>query len=90
MVVKKEWYQMSGTPIKFFRTRERCVIFRKIWCRHASDFAEFGFSDEEVADLISSNTVLTRELADLLVPPRYRSIPKRSAFSVRFVKSLIQ
>ena len=63
MVVEKEWYQMSGTPIKFSRTPG---ALRHLPPKYGADtraiLAEFGFNDEEVADLISSNTVLTRRV----------------------------
>ena len=52
---------MSGTPIKFSRTPG---ALRHLPPKFGADtraiLAEFGFSDDEVADLISSNTVLTR------------------------------
>ena len=61
MVIEKEWYQMSGTPIKFSRTPGALRYLPPKYGENTrAILAEFGFSEEEIADLLSSNTVLTR------------------------------
>ena len=59
MIVEDGWYKMTGTPIKFSRTPGSIRYKPPKFAEHTHEvLAEFGFSEDEIEQLISSNTVL--------------------------------
>ncbi|MCY4264472.1 MAG: CoA transferase [Gammaproteobacteria bacterium] len=61
MAIEHDWYKMAGTPIKFSRTPGELRYLPPTYGQHTHEILdEFGFSREEVADLLEEGAVLER------------------------------
>ncbi len=59
MVIEDGWYKMSGTPIKLSRTPGSVRYKPPKFGEHTRQIlAEFDFADQEIQDLIATDTVL--------------------------------
>ena len=59
MSIEKDWYKMAGTPIKFSRTPGALRHLPPKFGAHSQEIlSEFGFSEQEIQDLLASETVL--------------------------------
>lgn len=59
MTIEKDWYKMTGTPIKLSRTPGSVRHLPPRYGEHSDEIlAEFGFEQPEIDELIDSNTVL--------------------------------
>ena len=61
MTIEKEWYKMTGTPIKMSRTPGSLKRLPPKYGEHSTELlTEFGFSSEQIKDLIDNGVVLTQ------------------------------
>ena len=61
MTVAKDWYRMTGTPIKFSRTPGALRSLPPRYGEHGPEILrEFGFDEGEIGELIEQQTVLLK------------------------------
>ena len=61
MTIEKDWYKMTGTPIKMSRTPGSLKRLPPKYGEHSTELlTEFGFSSEQIKDLIDNGVVLTQ------------------------------
>ena len=61
MTVAKDWYRMTGTPIKFSRTPGALRSLPPRYGEHGPEILrEFGFEETEIGNLIEQQTVLLK------------------------------
>mgnify|MGYP003790888735 CR=1 FL=1 len=61
MTVEKDWYKMTGTPIKLSRTPGSIRHLPPKYGEHSAEILrEFDFSEEEISGLFSSKAVLDK------------------------------
>ena len=59
MTIEKDWYKMTGTPIKLSRTPGSLRHLPPKFGAHTQEILqEFGFNESEISDLLTSETVL--------------------------------
>lgn len=59
MTIQRDWYKMTGTPIRLSRTPGKLRHLPPKFGAHTKEILqEFGFSDAEVNELLASDTVL--------------------------------
>lgn len=60
MSIEKDWYKMTGTPIKMSRTPGSLKRLPPKYGEHSAELlTEFGFSSDQIKDLIDQGVVLT-------------------------------
>jgi crotonobetainyl-CoA:carnitine CoA-transferase CaiB-like acyl-CoA transferase len=58
MVVEKDWYRMTGIPIKLSRTPGSVRTLPPVFSEHSQEvLREAGFADEEIAELTATGVV---------------------------------
>jgi crotonobetainyl-CoA:carnitine CoA-transferase CaiB-like acyl-CoA transferase len=61
MTIEKDWYKMTGTPIKMSRTPGSLKRLPPKYGEHSTELlTEFGFSSAQIKDLIDKGVVLTQ------------------------------
>lgn len=61
MTIEKDWYKMTGTPIKMSRTPGSLKRLPPKYGEHSTELlTEFGFSSDQIKDLIDQGVVLTQ------------------------------
>ena len=61
MAVEKDWYKMTGTPIKFSRTPGSLRSVPPRYGEHSHEILrEFGFDEAAIAELIEQEVVLLK------------------------------
>ena len=61
MTIERDWYKMTGTPIKMSRTPGSLKRLPPKYGEHSTELlAEFGFSSAQITDLIDKGVVLTQ------------------------------
>ena len=61
MTIERDWYKMTGTPIKMSRTPGSLKRLPPKYGEHSTELlTEFGFSSEQIKDLIDNGVVLTQ------------------------------
>ncbi len=59
MTIEKDWYKMTGTPIKFSRTPGSLRHLPPEFGAHTQEILqEFGFNESEISDLLANDTAL--------------------------------
>jgi len=61
MTIERDWYKMTGTPIKMSRTPGSLKRLPPKYGEHSTELlTEFGFSSAQITDLIDKGVVLTQ------------------------------
>lgn len=61
MTIEKDWYKMTGTPIKLSRTPGSLKRLPPKYGEHSAELlSEFGFSSQQIEELIEQDVVLTQ------------------------------
>jgi formyl-CoA transferase len=61
MTIEKDWYKMTGTPIKMSRTPGSLKRLPPKYGEHSIELlTEFGFSSAQIQKLIDQDVVLTK------------------------------